>query len=1160
MPEPGFIIIHSNQLETLRELLVQWLSRHPVSVLGIDEILVQSNGIGQWLKIALAETDNNHPGIAAGLQVELPNQFVWQLYRAALGEAIPTSLPYDKQNLSWRILGMLPSLTSDVYRPLQRYLADDTDGRKSYQLALRLADLFDQYQVYRADWLQNWSAGADLLPNSKKQKVPADQLWQPALWRELQRQMAATDQQAAFSSRADVHNKALAVLQHGTLQRPDLLPERVIVFGVSSLPQQTVELLAALGKHRQVLLTVLNPSRYYWGDISTVKEQLSSKYKRQQRKTGMPAQLDPSELYLHAPPLLASLGKQGRDYITMLDQFDQPQQYQHWFNGRIDYFSDSADNISSLPLLQQLQQDVLELNALPQPKRVLSATDNSVSFHIAHSRQREVEILQDQLIADFAADPTLQPRDVIIMTPDISQYQAHINAVFGRIAAKDKRYLPYTLADQSLRGKAPVLIALEYLLQLPVQRFTLTEICDLLDVPAIMQCFGLNADALPQLRLWLSEAGVRWGLDEQQRHSLQLGHLQDAYSWLFGIERMLLGFAMGDSGSWHNRLPYAEVGGLAAAELGPLLQFIQQLRHWHKQLAACDSRSLAQWQQLLQGEHGLLASFFAFDEPQDQLIYGRLLDALTSLSDAAENAGFNGDITLNVLREAWLDGASQSGLSQRFLAGSLTFSTLMPMRAIPFRRIYLLGLNDGDYPRSRTPDDFDLMAGDYRAGDRSRRDDDRYLFLEALLSARDALYISWVGRNIRNNSELPPSVLVSQLRDTLDSGWQCQASAEHAVLPSQWLSREYPLQPFSQRYFTGEYQTYASEWEAVHSQPAEQNDQQHSETAGLNRQTSGRPGPTGDGQNNEQPSIELPPLTIRLLDDFLANPSRHYIRQRFKARFYAPQLVALDDEPFVLDTLQQFTLKQQLLQQLLREPDTQLDAAIAMLAQQAQLPLALFGEQTAAQLSREVQVVFNRYKADGVQWQRSSKAEPVALQLGNVALNDELTDLYQVDSSQAFILLRPTAIMDKQQLRWHTLRNTWLQQLVANSQGIAAQSLQYGLDEKVRLPARPQQPALAQLTKLASYWQQGLHQPLPVLPKTALVWLRTGDEGKARTCFEGGYQIAGELAQAAEISRYYPDFASLWQAGFADWAERLYGPLLDTPAIVNGETLAGRKN
>ena len=1121
MPEPGFVVIHSNKLETLRELLVQWLAKHPVSVLGTEEILVQSNGIAQWLKMALAETANGHPGIAAGLQVELPNQFVWQLYRAVLGDSIPKSLPYDKANLSWRLLALLPQLTDTVFAPLQRYLEDDIDGRKAYQLALRLADLFDQYQVYRADWLQSWRDGRDLLSGTAKgeRPVPADQLWQPALWRLLQQQLAGLSGENAYSSRADVHNTALAALRDGKLARPDLLPDRIVVFGVSSLPQQTVELLSALGTQRQVLLTVLNPCRYFWGDISSIKDEMRAAQKRQQRKSGLPAVLDADELYLHAPVLLASLGKQGRDYISLLDQFDQSEHYRHWFNGRIDLFSEPVDNVAALPLLAQLQQGILELEPTPAEPRLLAADDNSISFHLAHSRQREVEILQDNLIAAFSADLTLQPRDIIVMTPDISQYQSHIHAVFGRLAQDDPRFLPYTLADQSLRGSQPLLLALEYLLDLPQQRFALSEISDLLDVPAIQRRFAISAEALPQLRLWLTEAGVRWGLDSEQRSTLDLGELDSSYSWMFAIERMLLGFAIGDEPLWQDRAPYAEVAGLAAAELGPVLQFIQQLKHWHSVIAAGQQRSLPQWQQLMLGEDGLLLSLFDFNDEHDQLIYSRLSEALDQLAEAAASGDFTSEISLHVLREAWLEQAGSSGLSQRFLAGSLTFSTLMPMRAIPFKRIYLLGLNDGDYPRSRMRDDFDLMATDYRPGDRSRRDDDRYLFLEALLSARDSLYLSWVGRDIRNNSELPPSVLVSQLRDLINTGWQAKTGKSCA----DSLTYDYPMQPFSVQYFNGKHHTYAHEWQAAHQQTAE---------------------PGAVTATPLQPDA-LPLLTVRLLDDFLANPCRHYLSQRFKTRFYQQSDTTEDAEPFVLDALQLYQLKQQLLDQLLLDANTDIDAAVQQLARQARLPLALFGKLSAAQIAREAEVVFARYRAGGIHWQRRSKALQLKLTPAGIALNDRLANVYSNDAGQqALILLRPSAIRDKGELRIHTLRSSWLQQLAANSQGEALSIYQYGLDDAVQIRPQPQQQAGATLDALVQHWQLALQQPLPLMPKTALCYLQTGDENKCRELFEGGYQRSGERDNAPELARYYPDFNSLLAAGFTDWAQKVYGPML----------------
>ena len=1143
MLQSGFVVIHSNQLETLREVLVQWISRHPVSVLGTDEILVQSNGIAQWLKMALAETANQHPGIAAGLQVELPNQFVWQLYRAVLGEHIPSSLPYDKINLSWRLLGLLPQLTAEVFSPLQRYLQDDSDGRKAFQLAQRLADLFDQYQVYRADWLQNWRDGKDVLPGARLQQVPADQLWQPALWRLLQQALADKCGADAYSSRADVHHKALSALQAGSLARPDLLPERVIVFGVSSLPQQTVELLAALGAQRQVILTVLNPCRHFWGDISSIKEDMRAAQKRQQRKPGLPPELDADALYLHAPVLLASLGKQGRDYISLLDQFDQPEQYQHWFNGRIDLFAEPAEDAAALPLLAQLQQGMLELDATPQPPRLLSKNDSSISFHVAHSRQREVEILQDNLIAAFAADATLQPRDIIVMTPDISQYQSHIHAVFGRLASDDARYLPYTLADQALRGSQPLLVALEYLLDLPQQRFALSEISDLLDVPAIQRRFGIAAEALPQIRFWFNEAGARWGLDAAQRDALALGQLDNSYSWRFAIERMLLGFALGDEPQWQDCAPYAEVGGLSGAELGPVLQFIQQLNHWHQVFSGGTAHTLAQWQQLMLGEQGLLLSLFDFNDAQDQLMYSRLSDALSRLVAASDSGDFDGAISLTVLREAWLEQAGSSGLSQRFLAGSLTFSTLMPMRAIPFKRIYLLGLNDGDYPRTRMRDDFDLMAHDYRPGDRSRRDDDRYLFLEALLSARQAVYLSWVGRSIRNNSELPPSVLVSQLRDLLNTGW-CTANG---ATVAEALTRVYPLQPFSRQYFNGNYPTYAREWQAAYQAPAVTTEP-------------------------ARPAEALPVLTLKLLDDFLANPCRHYLTQRFKTRFYQQDDAVQDTEPFVLNALQLYQLKQQLLDNLLQQSSLQqsaqqdpdqrdmaaqlqpyLQQQVQQLARQARLPLGLFGELTGAEIGREAQVVFSRYLASGISWQRRSKALNIAMTSADITLQDSLNNLYQSDAGQqALILLRPSAVLDKGEVRWHTLRSAWLQQLAANAQGEAVSVLQYGLDDSIQLSAQSAEQAGSQLNNLLAHWRSALEQPLPLMPKTALCYLQTRDEAMCKQVFEGGYQRSGERDHSPELRRYYPDFASLLKAGFTDWAEQLYGPLVQRQVIIGG--------
>lgn len=517
-------------------------------------------------------------GIAAGLQLSLPSAFLWQAYRAVLGEAaVPPESPYDKNRLQWRLLRLLPELLKQPdFAALAQYLDDDPGRRKGFQLAQHLADLFDQYQVYRADWLSDWAQGQDLLADGsgasgEPPMLPPEQRWQALLWRAIREDLGPQRE----LSRADLHDRFMARCRQ-LKQRPEGLPPRVIVFGISALPQQTIEALAALSGQLQVLIAVHNPCRYYWADIIEDKELLRSQQRRQQRRPGMPAQLSDAQLHLHAPPLLAAWGKQGRDYIGLLDQFDNSERYRHWFQDRrIDLFDPPADEAGTL--LLQLQREILELEPPAQQPRPLPAVDGSILFQVAHSPQREVEILQDQLLHRLEADPTLSPRDLIVMVPDIALYQPHIDAVFGRLPVDDPRYIPYSVADRSERGRAPLLVALEQLLRLPEARLNVSELVDLLEVPALQRRYGLAAGEIPLLQRWIEDAGIRWGLDAQHRAGLDLPPGLEQNAWLFGIRRMLLGYASGASEAFAGIEPYDEVAGLEAASAGGLALLVDDL-------------------------------------------------------------------------------------------------------------------------------------------------------------------------------------------------------------------------------------------------------------------------------------------------------------------------------------------------------------------------------------------------------------------------------------------------------------------------------------------------------------------------------------------------------------------------------------------------------
>ncbi|MDR6918881.1 exodeoxyribonuclease V gamma subunit [Pseudomonas sp. 3296] len=1130
----AFMVVQSNSLNELRSLVISVMRRYPLAPLENEIALVQSNGIAQWLKLALAEDpeedDMGGCGIAAAIDVQLPGSFMWQLYRMVLGrDEIPVKSLLDKAPLTWRLMRLLPQLINQPhFEPLQRFLTHDTDLRKRYQLAERLADLFDQYQVYRADWLEDWAEGRHQLRNGRgeaKPLAPAN-CWQAELWRAL---LLDVGEEGMAQSRAGVHQRFIERINSLDVA-PSGLPARVIVFGISSLPAQALEALAGLARFSQVLLCVHNPCRYHWADIVADKDLLRHQYKRQSRKSGMPVVLDPQTLHQHAHPLLAAWGKQGRDYINLLDSYDDPNSYSSAFrDGRIDLFSDNQPK----NMLNQLQDDILELRPLSETRECWPAVDleqdESIRFHIAHSAQREVEILHDQLLARFSADPDLRPRDIIVMVPDIDSYAPHIRAVFGQLERQDPRFIPFTLADQGQRGRDPLLIAVEHLLKLPDSRFPVSEILDLLDVPALRARFGVEERDLPTLHRWIEGAGIRWGMNAEQRAGLGLPEALEQNSWRFGLRRMLLGYAVGSAIACEGIEPYDEIGGLDAALIGPLVALLDALEIAHRELA--QPAPPKQWGVRLQA---LVQLFFLASNEHDDYLLAQLEELRETWLDTCESVGLQDDLPLTVVREAWLAGLDQGRLSQRFLAGAVNFCTLMPMRAIPFKRVCLLGMNDGDYPRAQPPLDFDLMGSDYRPGDRSRREDDRYLLLEALLSARDQLYISWVGRSIRDNSERPASVLIGQLRDHLASGWRLRDEGQDLL---ESMTQEHPLQPFSARYFhEGDALfSYANEWQVLH-QVTEQ---------------------MADGEVLAA-YVQEEPLSLGQLQDFLRNPARHFFSQRLKVFFEAAEVPLADEEPFVLDALQRYNLSDSLLAAAMGRIDhagQALEDQAKRLQNSGLLPMAGFGECLQRELIEPLPDLLQRYQQLLALWPTPlTSALPVNLELEGLRLEGWLSGLHQrADGGLLSVTTIPNSIGSIKNRKWHRLTRPWVNHLVACASGIPMTTALVASDDSLLLEQLEKGVALKTLGHLLQAWQAGMRQPLPVAVKTAFAWLGQTDplkaESAARKAYEGdGQTTDGERRESPALTRQFADFdALLADETFPDWCNALYKPMLEAP-------------
>ena len=1169
---PGLLVLHGNRLELLQEAVFAWLERHPLDPLEQDVLLVQSNGIAEWMKMSLARRS----GICAATRVELPARFLWRLYRAMLGrDGAPARSPLDKAPLTWRLMQALPQWIAEPgFEPLAQFLsaspaADGThDLGRRLQLAERLADLFDQYQLYRADWLDAWGCGREHLvrANGVTEPLPDDQRWQARLWHRLVEGLDVSGRRAV---RSDVHRRFVDAVDAGEAPRQPL-PRRVVLFGHSHLPWQTLQALAALAQRSQVLLAVPNPCQFHWADIIDGRELLRAPRQRHGHRRGVDLSAVPlDQAHGQAHPLLASWGRQGRDFIRLLDAFDDAETSRQRFQiPRIDLF-DEGDGDTLLAQVQSAIRDGLpmdELTVRVQAGPPLAADDRSIVFHIAHSAMREVEVLHDQLLHLLAhpGETPLAPRDIVVMLPDIEPYAPIIHAVFGQHGLHDARHVPYEIADLRQRGRQPLLVAVEWLLRMTEQRCTVSELRDLLDVPALARRFGLHDEDRATAARWLAGAGVRWGLDAAQREGLGLGACGEQNTGLFGLRRMLLGYACGRSDTasaeppWRAIEPYDEIGGLDAAIAGSLAGLIDALRSWWQQ--ASDPVSPAQW---FVRSQALLQTFLDPVDEDDRLMLAALDDALGRWLDDCEDAGFDALLTLPVLREGWLSGVDEPSLNSRFLGGGVVFCTLMPMRAIPFDVVCLLGMNDGDYPRRAPRSDFDLMAlpGQHRPGDRARRDDDRMLMLEALLSARRVLSISWAGRSVRDNTAQPPSVLVSQLRDHLAAGWG------EAVVKR--LTTEHPLQPFSRRYFEragvqegggASLFTYAREWREAH------------EAAPTATPTAVIPAKAGTHEHahaklSESERQAMLPLTLRRLENFLLNPVKDHFRERLGVVFQPLDLAVADDEPFDLNALDETLLLRELLESPAADAPTTLAACRAdlhgrteRLVRRGDLPVGGIGQRWRAQFVQQSAPMALQWNAWRRELSESAKPRQVNADLGGIGLDDWLDELRHAPCSDQPVWLtldaRRLCLFDKktqtlQPLAYKLVR-PWLRLLIAGACGIELEARIVARDALLVLV--PPRTAVAQvvLDDLLDVWEHGMLHPLAVACRTALAWLVARDQfpdqpdkadDAARTAYEGGHAGRGEVLDAA-LARLFPDWDTLREdPAFPAWAERLYEPL-----------------
>jgi len=753
-----------------------------------DVVAVPTRGIERWLtqrlSTRLGTTGDRQDGVCANVDFPFPGRLIQGALASATG-IDPDNDPWVAERSVWPLLEVVDACLGDPWlatlaRHLEGARGDPEDPMRRFGAVRHIADLFDRYAVHRPEMVQAWVGGAG-------------GSWQPELWRRLRARIGAPSPAERLKPACERIRNDPGLLD---------LPARLSLFGLTRIPRSYLDVLAAIADHRELHLFVLHPSPSLW---ETVAAELNDcppiANRRDDRTAAAPANR-----------LLASWGRDVRELQLVVAGAGESIDHHHGLRPG-----------EPRTLLATIQRDIREDRQPPGPplpgepdvRPALDSADRTVQIHACHGRARQVEVLRDVVLHLLEDDPTLEPRDVIVMCPDIETFAPLIQATFGsgRLPDEDEdepenvdQRLPdlrVRLADRSLRQTNPVLGVVSRLLALADQRATASQLLDLAGREPVRRRFGFDDDDLSRMQEWVAESGIRWGFDAPHREPFKLGSLH-ANTWRRGLDRMLAGVAMteDDSRLVQGVLPLDDVDSGAIDLAGRFAEFVERAK------AAADAltepKPVARWVDAIAHAADSLTATSERESWQRRELQRLLGDVEAEAGGGMSNGGPSRDgvstdgpeLELADVRVLLADRLRGRPTRANFRTGHLTVCTLVPMRSVPHRVVCVLGLDDGEFPRRTRRDGDDLLLAEPHVGDRDPRTEDRQMLLDALMAATERLIVTYTGADERTNLRRPPAVPVGELLDIVDR----TVRREHG-LPRDQIMIHHPLQPFDPRNF-----------------------------------------------------------------------------------------------------------------------------------------------------------------------------------------------------------------------------------------------------------------------------------------------------------------------------------------------------------------------
>lgn len=787
-----FQTFFSNRIEHLYTRLKGELFGQPSTPFARRLIIVPTSAMKSWLMFQMARDPDL--GIATGIEISYLDPTINRLcqlmglhpkQRSLLHVELALALEIEIRQIIQQ-KAKLSLQEQECWQPMLNYLKISSSvlTRKTQKrltmLCETLATLFSKYGIYGGSMVSEWERNDN-------------NAWQQLLWCRL-----FESQNAPWSYPC----KEVSELLQQTIPLKEEHEIQVHLFSMSFISQLQHNLLMHISNAIPVNYYIHSPCHAFWSDLKSDREShwLQSYWKRQGVSQ---AQQQDLENYLQdRNPLLANFGKLGREMARQIEEsettlFCEDYEVAGAIADYSQYESLQSETLvlsptqNSLSLLEAVQADIVLLRTPDSNQKIsISKESDSIQIHTAHSRMREIQILHDTLLEVISRHSKesvpMYPGEIIVMAPDISLYAPYIQAIFDCSESPFKTQI----MDIAFTSQSPFVQAFLHLVSLPFSRWEASALLQLFDFSAFQNRHQLSREEINTIREWVKAAGIRWGEDPHHRNELlkrdhcRQGMVEDSPigTWEYAIDCLISGLVLKSS--------TLNIDATQAPLLGKWISLLRSLREDLSCLVDSTELSLTEWAKYLRC---LAENYLSSDDENSDLLF-KQIDAFIL---AGQQLGVH-PFPFSTIKHHLTTSLQKLEHHREHDLNAICFCSMLPMRAIPAQIIVMLGMEEGAFPRLQPNLSLNLLQeqknADYCP---SQSDYDRFLFLEALLSARRYLLIFYQRFSSTDGKEQPPSLLVTELMAYLDKFYTIDQKS-----PSKHCIRNHPKHSFDYTYFS----------------------------------------------------------------------------------------------------------------------------------------------------------------------------------------------------------------------------------------------------------------------------------------------------------------------------------------------------------------------